>query len=257
MDPASEPPCAKHVFSPRLRDYCLIIPVLDEGEKFTRQLEALQPFRDQVDIIISDGGSRDGATDLALMQGRARALLINHGRVGLSVQYRQMLRFALDEDYIGLIAMDGNGKDSVDSIPDFLAALKQGVDLVQGSRFMPGGFHANTPPDRVWGIRLVFNPIMRLGSGFRYTDGINGYKGFSPRFLRDPRLDLFRDVFVNYNLQYYLNYQAPRLGYTVREIPVRRVYPMTGRNYSKIRGMTGRLGLLAALLATVTGRYNP
>lgn len=257
MQVATERQCETHVFAPRRKDSCLIIPVLDEGEKFIRQLEALQPYRDRVDIIVCDGGSTDGATDRARMESRVRTLIVNRGPRGLSVQYRQMLRYVLDEGYDGIIAMDGNGKDSVDSIPDFLKALGEGVDLVQGSRFMKGGFHANTPADRVLGIRVVFNPIMSLSSGFRYTDGINGYKGFSARFLRDERLGLFRDVFVEYNLQHYLNYQAPRLSYAVREIPVRRVYPITGGDYSKIRGVSGRLGLLVTLLATVTGRYDP
>lgn len=245
-------------FHPRTQNCALIIGVYNEGDKFTRQLAALQPYRSMVDIIISDGRSHDGATTPEALGDKVSSLLVNHdAQRGLSVQYRQALHYALEQGYSSVIMMDGNGKDGPDAIPLFLEKLHEGYDFIQGSRFLPGGHYENTPLDRVIGIRYVFNPIMWLACGFAYTDAMNGFKGCSAALLRNPRVQPFRSVFVRYSLQYYLNYRAPRLGLRVTEVPVSRVYPGDGSPYSKIGGLQGRFKILAELLRTITGGYNP
>ena len=45
-----------------------------------------------------------------------------------------LLDYALGEDYEGFVLLDGNGKDGVEAIPSFFAALDEGFDYVQGSR---------------------------------------------------------------------------------------------------------------------------
>lgn len=252
------PQTARRIFHPRRAPYALIIGVYNEGTRFTRQLAALQPYRALVDIIIADGGSTDDATSSEALQDKVRALLINTDRQrGLSVQYRGAMHFALEEGYEGIVMMDGNGKDGPDAIPRFVEKLQAGFDFVQGSRFAPGGRHERTPPIRVLGIRLIFNPIMWLGSGFYYTDGMNGFKAVSRVLLTDARVQPLRSCFVRYNLQYYLNYIAPRLYFRVCEIPVARIYPDDGAPYSKINGLAGYSKIMLELLCAVVGKYNP
>lgn len=252
------PKTKNHEWHEKRAPYALIIGVYNEGEKFTRQLAALQPYRNLVDIIIADGGSSDGATAPETLADKVRTLLINEdSQRGLSVQYRAAISCALEAGYDGIIMMDGNGKDGADAIPRFIEKLRQGYDFVQGSRFLPGGTHENTPADRVFSIRFVFNPLMNAMSGFCYTDGINGFKAVSRKLLEDPRVQPLRRVFVRYSLQYYFNYIAPRLGFRVVEIPVSRKYPADNTPYSKIGGLPGRFKIMAELLATISGRYNP
>ncbi len=242
-------------FHDRKHNTALLIGVVNEGAQFTGQVEALQPYRGSIDIIIADGGSTDGST--ASLAGKVRTLLVNtSGMRGLSVQYRIGLAYALEQGYDAIIMMDGNGKDGVSAIPRFLQALEAGADFVQGSRFLPGGEHINTPVIRVIGIRYIFNPIMYAASGYCYTDAMNGFKAVSRRFLEHPGLSPFRDIFLRYNLQYYLNYMAPRLGVQIREIPVSRSYRLHVRVQSKIVGARAWFSVLRELVGTVTGRYN-
>ena len=63
---------------------------------------------------------------------------------------------------------------------------------------------------------------LKKAAGFRYTDTTKGFRAFSSKFLVDPRVQPFRDVFDTYNLRYHLAIKAARLGYRVKEIPVRR-----------------------------------
>ncbi len=99
---------------------------------------------------------------------------------------------------------------------------------MQGSRFVPGGRAVRTPWARYLGIRLLHAPLISLAAGHRYTDTTNGFRAYSARFLSDPRVAPFRDVFSAYELHYYLAIRAARLGFRVAELPVTRTYPSHG-----------------------------
>ena len=186
-----------------------------------------------------------------------RAKLRKIGPGKLSAQLRMAFAWALREGYQGCVIVDGNGKDGWEAIPDFLRAMDDGYGFVQGSRYVPGGVAVNTPLDRHLAVRLLHAPLISLAARHWYTDTTNGFRAFSAAFLRDPKVAVFRDVFDTYNLHYYLSVRAPRLGYRVRELPVRRSYPAKGRTPTKISGMRGRLLILRQLATAVTGGYNP
>jgi len=246
------------VFAPKRTRYCVVIPVINEGARFLRQLAGMSAANLGIDIIVADGGSTDGSTDHdRLRQLNVRALLTKTGPGKLSAQLRMGFAYALDEGYAGIVTIDGNGKDGFTAIPAFVTALEQGFDFVQGSRYVEGGSAANTPVDRELGVRYLHAPLLSFAAGFRYTDTTNGFRAFSARFLRDPRVRPFRAVFDTYNLHYYLAVRAPRLGHRVKELPVRRDYPAKGPTPSKIGGLGGKLHILKQLLLTVVGAYNP
>lgn len=71
--------------------------------------------------------------------------------------------FALDRNYKGVLTIDGNNKDSIEDVPEFIAKLQEGYDLVQGSRFIRGGHAINTPPVRYAAVRLIHAPLVSLG----------------------------------------------------------------------------------------------
>jgi glycosyltransferase involved in cell wall biosynthesis len=242
----------------RRTPYCIVIPVINEGARFLRQLVGMSNGGLGADIIIADGGSSDGSTDLdRLRQLDIRALLTKTGPGKLSAQLRMGFAFALVEGYSGVVTIDGNGKDGFEAIPDFIAALRNGYDFIQGSRYRPGGQASNTPWDRELGLKIVHAPLISLAAGYRYTDTTNGFRGFSARLLSDPRVQPFRHIFDSYNLHYYLAVRAARLGYRVTELPVRRDYPASGPIPTKIGGLRGKLHILKQLCLTVAGAYNP
>jgi dolichol-phosphate mannosyltransferase len=167
------------------------------------------------------------------------------------------LAYARDQGYEGIITIDGNGKDGVEALPHFIKELENGFDLVQGSRFMKGGFHKNTPWDRYIGIRFVMAPLLALGCGFWYTDPTNAFRAMSMRFLLDERVQPCRLIFVRFSLQHYLIYRAAKLRFRVKEIPVRRVYPDDGSIPTKILGWRLKWLDLKELIQVTFGRFNP
>jgi glycosyltransferase involved in cell wall biosynthesis len=247
-------------FATKVRDYCVGIPVINEGERIRGQLRRMAELGiDRIaDIMIFDGGSTDGSLDEDFLTANSvRTLLTKTGPGKQGAQMRMGFAYAMRQGYQGVVTIDGNGKDSLESISEFIAALREGVDFVQGSRYLPGGAAINTPWLRHWAVKLVHIPVLNAASGFRYTDTTNAFRGYSRRLLLDERVQPFRDIFMTYELLAYFSVRAPRLGFRTIEIPVRRSYPESGRTPTKISFLRGNLLLLKILWGAISGTYNP
>jgi hypothetical protein len=191
----------------------------------------------------------------ALKQMGVRGLLVKTASGKLSAQLRCAYAFALDHGYEGIITIDGNDKDEPDAIARFIEALQQGVDFVQASRFVAGGVAENTPKSRDFAIRFIHAPMLRLSSGFKWTDTTQGFRAYSRKMLLDPKVAPFRDVFMTYELLAYLSYRAPKLGYSCVELPTVRRYPK-GEVPTKISSVKGNISVLSILLKSCFGYYN-
>jgi dolichol-phosphate mannosyltransferase len=252
------PAYESHVLGPKRQSYALVIPVINEGDRIRRQIERIAAIAPPVDVIIADGGSTDGSlTNDFLRDSNTRALLVKTGPGRLSAQLRMGYAWALAEGYEGIVTVDGNGKDNVEAIPSFVEKLKAGYDYVQGSRYVRGGQAINTPLDRKIGGRLIHAPVLSLFGHHWYTDTTNGFRGYSARYLQDPKVAPFRDVFGRYELLFYLTVRAGQLGYRCIEIPVIRIYPKGEKPPTKIAGLKGRFAMLRELFAAATGQFDP
>ena len=138
--------------------------------------------------------------------------------------------WALKRSYQGIITIDGNNKDSIEDVPNFIAKLEERYDFVQGSRFIPGGQAVNTPLVRY--ISLIHAPVISMTARHRFTDTTNAYRAYSRRYLEHLQVQPLRDVFVTYELLAYLSVRVSQLGMRVCEIPVQRVVL-----FSYIRGL--------------------
>lgn len=247
-------------FRPRVTAWVTVIPVLNEGRRIQDQLRRMHQLglTAMADTVLVDGGSTDGSLEPDLLESTGiRALLTKTGPGRLSAQLRCAYAWALLEGYCGIVTIDGNGKDGVESIPDFLCALDEGFDYVQASRFIRGGHSENTPLLRLAAIRLFHAPLLSLAAGRLLTDTTQGYRAYSAAFLSDPRTQPFRDIFMRYELLAYLTVRAGQLGYRVKELPTSRVYPKSGPAPTKIAGIGGHFDLAAVAVKTLLRAYHP
>ena len=253
-----ETPAAETLeFFPKRTKYCFAPIVYNEGDRFRRQIELMSERANLADIIVSQRRSTDGSTDPDFLQAHGvRALLTTEER-GAAASIRVVVAYALTQGYEGIVLIDGHGKDGVESLPEYLHNLDAGFDFVQGSRFMKGGYHKNTPLPRLIGIRCIMAPLLWLGGGFWYTDSTNGFRGYSRRFLEHPRVEPLRACFTFFNLQYFLSLMAPKLGLKVIEIPVKRVYPDDGSVPTKVVGFGKNFDAFWEMVLTVAGKYDP
>lgn len=243
----------------RRHDYCVVIPVINEGGRIASLLRRMKALGipDTMDVIIADGGSTDGSLGPELLDETGVAgLFVKTGPGKLGAQLRCAYAFALDQGYDGIVTIDGNDKDDPEPVGAFVAAMREGVHFVQASRFVPGGTSVNTPRLRHVAIRTIHAPVLSIASRHRWTDTTQGFRAYRSEVLRDPRVAPFRDVFQSYELLAYLSYRVPRLGYRCVELPTSRVYP-EGEVPTKISGLWGNVDLLRTLFRACTGRYNP
>jgi glycosyltransferase involved in cell wall biosynthesis len=241
----------------RRSSFALCVFVLNEGERIRTQLQRMQALTSQIDIVIADGGSSDGAiAPEVLARHGVRVLLTKHGPGRLSAQMRMALAYAMERGYEGVVVMDGNNKDDPSAVPGFVQLLTAGYDHVQGSRYVPGGQAINTPRPRHLAVKYLHAPLLSLAAGFRYTDTTNGFRAYSRRLLLDERVAPFRAVFNGYELHYYLAIRAARLGFHVCETPVTRAYP-PGKMPTKIRGFRGNLQILRTLWRACRHHFDP
>lgn len=243
----------------RQHRWCVIIPVVNEGERIKNLLTRMAALRiaDVADVIIIDGGSTDGSLALPFLQENGvRGLLVKTGAGKLSAQLRCVYSFALEQGYDGIVSIDGNDKDDPEAIPRFIAALDQGVDFVQASRFVAGGVAENTPKSRDFAIRFIHAPMLSLFSGFKWTDTTQGFRAYSRAMLLDPKVAPFRAVFMTYELLAYLSYRVPKLDYRCVELSTIRRYPK-GEVPTKISAFKGNLSVLKILFQACLGQFNP
>lgn len=247
-------------YAGKTKDYAVLIPIINEGDRIHNELRRARDHRvpSCADIVICDGGSSDGSTEETVLRDLAVNTLLVKQDVGKQgAQLRMGIWWALQRGYKGIITVDGNNKDSIEDVPRFIEKLEEGFDLIQGSRFVKGGRAVNTPWLRLLSVKLIHAPIVSLTAGQRFTDTTNAFRGYSARYLEDPRVQPLRDVFMTYELLAYLSVRATQLGMRACEIPVTRAYPKTGKTPTKISFFKGNLELMKILLRNAQGAYNP
>lgn len=204
--------------------------------------------RDVVDeVLVIDDGSTDGSPDVARGEG---ARVIELGQtIGVGAAIRAGFGYAVEKGFDVAVVMAGNNKDFPEEIPLLLAPIRnERADLVQGSRWLADiRDFGHMPIYRKLATRLhpfLFNRI----SSARLTDTTNGFRAVRTEVLSDWRLELEQDWLDQYELEVYLLYKAVQLGYTVREVGVRKKYPSRELGQTKMRPITGWWSILRPLV---------
>ena len=247
-------------YNGKTKDYVVLIPIINEGERIRKELERAQKagVSSFADIVICDGGSTDGCTEESLLRSLdVNTLLVKQDTGKQGAQLRMGIWWALERGYQGVVTIDGNNKDSIEDVPRFIEKLKEGYDFIQGSRYIKGGHAENTPVIRDLAIRIIHAPVISLTAHQRFTDTTSAFRAYSKKYLTDERVQPLRDVFVTYELLAYLSVRATQLGMKACEIPVTRSYPKGEKAPTKISFFKGNSNLLKILFRNARGVYNP
>lgn len=223
----------------------------NEGEKIQRVLARHSPHR-EYDLLVMDDGSTDGSLDRFPWNDVLR--LRNEANQGIGAAMKYVFEFALERDYEIVVTQSGNDKDDPQQIPRLVGPiLAEQADFVQGSRFLPGGGHGNTPIYRIAATQYVHPTLFSLAAGKRVTDTTNGFRAFRTALLRDPRIRWRQDWLNQYELEPYLLYYAIRLGYRHCEVPVSKIYPPHHLGYTKMRPVIGWWSILRPVVLLSLG----
>lgn len=133
-------------------------------------------------ILILDGGSTDGTIEWARAQG-----------YDVYVQQKPGIRFAymealplIEGDVVVSISPDGNCDPAV--LPSLVAKMREGYDLVIGSRYLDGA--RSEDDDLVTGFgNWLFTRTVNLLYGSRYSDVMVIYRAFRKSLIYELGLD--------------------------------------------------------------------
>jgi dolichol-phosphate mannosyltransferase len=219
----------------RMRVLC-VAPAWNEGERITRVVKAIP--REVADaIVVVDDGSSDDTAERARAAG---ATVICHGtNRGVGAAIRTGIDFARKEGFDIVVILSGGGKTPPEQIPRLLAPLVDGTaELVQGSRYTPGGDFLRMPLRRRIGTR-AYTWLFSLLLGHRITDASSGFRAMRLSLFEDRRINLWQDWLDRYELEPYLLFRAVRLRHKVIEVPVTIEYPRQGDPlaYTKMRAI--------------------
>ena len=247
------------ILKKRKKKYLLVIPILNEGiliKKLLIKIIKLKIYK-LIDILIVDGGSKDGCIDeLNFAKKYLNGIIVINNNTGLSKQLLTAYKISQKRKYFGTITIDGNFKDDPKKIPTFIKYLEKGYHFVQGSRFIKGGGEKNTPFIRKYAIKLLHAPILSFYSKFNWTDTTQGYRGYNNIIFTDKKINIFRNIFKKYELLAYLNYILPLAGYVCIEIPTFRRYNRFNKMNSKIKGFSSNFEIFKVLLKVCFGFFN-
>jgi dolichol-phosphate mannosyltransferase len=218
----------------------------NEGEKIKN---VIKRFGDHMlyDCLAVDDGSDDGAFE-AIATGDHVTLVRNAAKMGAGYCVRLILRFAQQKGYEAVVFVSGNNKDDPQDVPKVIAALEEGYDFVQGSRYLPGGaFGGDMPAYRKFATRL-YPWVFSLLTGKKITDSTNGFRGIRLSMLEDERINMDQRWLDQYELEPYLFYKAVTLGYKVKEVPVKKIYPKRSEGYTKMKPFSGWWSILRPII---------
>jgi dolichol-phosphate mannosyltransferase len=213
-----------------------VTPVLNEEARIGRIVREMPWDRLGLVLIVNDG-STDRTEEVAREAG---AEVVNHPTTrGVGAAIRTGVHHAIDNGYDAVVVTSGSGKTRSSEVSRLIdAMLDQDLDFAQGSRYVAGGYAGNMPLQRQIGTH-GYSVCFSLLAGRVVKDASSGFRAMRTSFLKDPRLHLDGDWLDRYELEPYLLYQAIRLGYRLKEIPVSIEYPppVPGVPYTRIRAV--------------------
>ena len=157
-------------------------------------------------------------------------------------------RLALDEHYDAVVQIDADLSHDPAALPIMLAVADQGIPVVIGSRYIPGGTVTGWPRRRTWLSRWA-NRYVAVMLGLAINDATAGYRVYRVEALRTIGLDDLQAS--GYGFQVEMTYRAVRAGLGVVEIPIAFRDRVAGQSK-----MDGRVVLEAFRLVTAWGIHD-
>ena len=219
----------------------IVVPFLDEEGSLealhAKLTEVMRSIGKSYDIILVDDGSRDRSPAIA------DALSERDPHVGV-VHFRRNFgkAAALDAGFKRargrvVFTMDADLQDDPTEIPNFLAKLDEGYDLVSGWKQKRRDPLGKTLPSK------VFNLVVAQTSGLKLKDFNCGFKAY--------RAETVRDLVLYGELHRYVPVLVHFRGFRVAQIPVMHHPRTTGvSKYGVERMLRGFFDLLTILLMT-------
>jgi glycosyltransferase involved in cell wall biosynthesis len=225
----------------------IVIPVYNEKESleelFTRLEECMAGLKREYEYIFVDDGSTDGSlTVLKTLHERSPRVNVvsfrrNYGKsAALGCAFSRVRG-----DFV--VTMDSDLQDDPSEIPNLIARLERGADLVSGWKKLRKDPWTKRVPSK------FFNVVTSLISGIRLHDFNCGLKAYKSRVVRS--------ITVYGELHRFIPVLAAWEGFRVEEMPVKHFKRKYGKSkFGASRFLNGFFDLVTVMFITRRAR-NP
>lgn len=205
-----------------MSDKVIIIPTYNEKENIEKIIRKIFSLEGGYHILIIDDGSPDGTSDIVKrLQGEfPESLFIveRRGKLGLGTAYITGFKWALNHSYEYVFEMDADFSHNPDDLPRLYEACHMdGADLAIGSRYCNGISVINWPIGRVI-MSYYASTYVRTILGMKIYDTTAGFKCYRRKVLETIDLDNIHSK--GYGFQIEMKYNAYRLGFKIKEVPI-------------------------------------
>lgn len=196
----------------------VVVPTHDEVDNIDELLDALERHVPECDVMVVDDASTDGTRDRVRRRiGPGVRLVERDQKLGLGDAYVHAFRSALADGYDAVVQLDADLSHDPAVLPTMLSVADHGIDLVIGSRYVPGGSVIGWPRRRTWLSRWG-NRYAALALGLAINDATAGYRVYRTDTLR--AIDLEGISAEGYGFQIEMTYRAVLSGCSIVEVPI-------------------------------------
>jgi dolichol-phosphate mannosyltransferase len=198
----------------------VIVPTYNERENIEALVAQLLALPTGVRVVVVDDNSPDGtgeiADRLAAESGGRVSVIHRPDKLGLGTAYIAGFKRALVGGADLVCSMDADFSHNPRYIPDIVAKIEQGYDLVIGSRYVRGGGSNHNLVRKLfsWGA----NTITRVMLGLHAHDTTAGFRCYRREVLESLDLDSIKSS--GYSFLFEMLYNVQRRGWKVGEVPI-------------------------------------
>ena len=157
----------------------IIIPAYNEEENIENVVSFIQKKYSEYDYVVVNDGSKDHTADICRKKGYE--LLNLPVNLGLAGAFQAGLKYAYTKGYSYAIQFDADGQHRPEFIEPMLKRIKEGYDIVIGSRFITTKKGSSL---RMIGSKMITVAI-KLTTGVRVADPTSGMRMFSRNMIEE------------------------------------------------------------------------
>lgn len=205
----------------------IVIPAYNEEESIESVIKYIRDNYPQYDYVVVNDGSKDKTAEICRRNGYE--LLDLPTNLGLAGAFQAGLKYAYTKGYSYAIQFDADGQHRPEFIQAMLDRIKEGYDIVIGSRFL------NQRKSR--SLRMVGSKILtiaiKMTTKVRVSDPTSGMRMFSRTMIKEFAQNL------NYGPEPDTVSYLLKNGAKVSEVQVEMDERKFGESYLNLAGSAG------------------